>query len=79
MTEKNAINVRNFNSWLWTVACEAGSIVEQDETRGFCFIENDVLRFEAPTLLELLEKIDASGLLGQDLLEELSETFELNN
>ena len=73
MTEKNALNVRNFKSWLWTVACEAGSIVEQTDT-GFEFVENDELVFEAPTFIELLEKIEQSGYWS-GLLEELSEHF----
>ena len=78
MTENNTINVRSFNNWLnnwlWTVSGEAGSIVVQDVHGGFCFLENDELVAEAPTLLDLIEELDSSGYWS-GLFEELSETF----
>jgi NAD/NADP transhydrogenase alpha subunit len=78
MIEKNAINVRSFNNWIVDVAEEAGAWVEQTNA-GFEFVVNEKVFVTASTLIDLIEKIDASGLLGRGLLEEISETFELSN
>ena len=78
MTEKNALNVRSFNNWIVDVAEEAGAWVEQTNA-GFEFVVNEKVFVTASTLPELIRNIDASGLLGHGLVEELSETFELSN
>jgi hypothetical protein len=75
MTEKKALNVRNFNDWIWDDAGEAGAEVEVTDT-GFELVINEQVFVVATTLIELIEKIDATGLLGRGLIEALSKTFD---
>ena len=75
MTEQNTINVRDFNNWIVEVAEEAGMWVQKTGT-NFEFFVNDRVRLSSPALVELIKEIDASGVLGSGLVEELSETFD---
>ena len=75
MTEQNTINVRDFNNWIVDVAEEAGAWVQKTGA-DFEFFVNDRVRLSSPALVELIKEIDASGVLGSGLVEELSETFD---
>ena len=75
MTEQNTINVRDFNDWIVEVAEEAGMWVQKTDT-SFEFFVNDRVRLSSPALVELIKEIDATGMLGSGLVEELSETFD---
>ena len=80
MTEKNALTVDSFNNWIVEVAEEAGVWVDHTESGYFLVVNEEAgYRVAAATLSELIRNIDASGLLGRGLVEELSETFELSN
>ena len=76
MTEKNALTVDSFNNWIVEVAEEAGVWVDHTESGYFLVVNEEAgYRVAAATLSELIRNIDASGLLGRGLVEELSETF----
>ena len=75
MTEQNTINVRDFNDWIVEVAEEAGMWVQKTDT-SFEFFVNDRVRLSNTSLVELIKEIDAAGMLGSGLVEELSETFD---
>ena len=75
MTEQNTINVRDFNDWIVEVAEEAGMWVQKTDT-SFEFFVNDRVRLSNTSLVELIKEIDATGMLGSGLVEELSETFD---
>jgi len=75
MTEQNTINVLDFNNWIVEVAEEAGMWVQKTDT-GFEFFVNDRVRLSNTSLVDLIKEIDAAGMLGSGLVEELSETFD---
>ena len=76
MTEQNTINVLDFNNWIVEVAEEAGMWVQKTGA-NFEFFVNDRVRLSNTSLVELIKEIDATGMLGSGLVEELSETFDI--